>query len=174
MLAMCSHTKIKKILSVQLVITSVHVPRKEVLNHMSMIWNKVSVYTHSFSMIHAWWESIQLLFSSQMRVIQLGVALVMDSLSQDLLPPFCPSFWLHLWSGFMSTTTTAAVEKLATVVFYVLIDHTCNNSDWACIRRQHSHLAVMKYIFLPLQIERQNGTAEMFCWWLLLFSVWLG
>ena len=59
---------------------------------------------------------MQLLSSSQMHVIQLGVVLVMDSLSRDLLHPFCPSFWLHLWSGFMSTTTTAAVEKLATVL----------------------------------------------------------
>ena len=50
-------------------------------------------------------------FSSQMSVIQVGVLLVMHCLSQDLLPPLCPSFWLHLWSGSMFTVTMTKVSN---------------------------------------------------------------
>ena len=49
--------------------------------------------------------------SSQMSVIQVGVLLVMHCLSQDLLPPLCPSFWLHLWSGSMFTVTMTKVRN---------------------------------------------------------------
>ena len=48
---------------------------------------------------------IQLLFSSQMHVTQVGVAPVMDWLVQHFLSPFWPSFLSPLKYGSMSTTT---------------------------------------------------------------------
>lgn len=59
------------------------------------------------------------LFTFQMHVIQLGVVLVMDFLSQDFLPPFWLLFLPTLWSGTRSAGRNQ-VSDFSRIIYYTL------------------------------------------------------
>ena len=64
------------------------------------------------------------LLAFQIPVTQVGVALVMDYLSQDVLSPLWPSYFQRLWSG--STSVGTEVKDYS---------HKCHNH----LRIDHIH-----------------------------------